>query len=80
MTERLERAIVGSSAMLLREVHTLADATRSVGLLQVSQAAADIEHAMQARSAAPPNSPTFWPCWKQELRGLQHGKRRSTKR
>jgi len=46
MTERLEQAIVARSATLLREVHTLASATRSVGLLQVSQAAADIEHAM----------------------------------
>jgi len=46
MTERLEQAIVARNATLLREVHTLASATRSVGLLQVSQAAADIEHAM----------------------------------
>ena len=46
MTERLEQASLTRTATLLREVHTLASATRSVGLLQVSQTAADIEHAM----------------------------------
>jgi HPt (histidine-containing phosphotransfer) domain-containing protein len=34
------------AARALREVHTLASSTRSVGLLRVGQAAADIEEAM----------------------------------
>jgi signal transduction histidine kinase/DNA-binding response OmpR family regulator len=46
MTERLQQAVVARSATLLREVHTLASATRSVGLLQVARAAGDIEHDM----------------------------------
>ncbi len=46
MTERLEQACTGRSRTLLREVHTLASAARSVGLMQLGQAAADIEQCM----------------------------------
>ncbi|HTI83454.1 MAG TPA: Hpt domain-containing protein [Acetobacteraceae bacterium] len=45
-TDRLQRACIVRGAALLREVHTLASAARSVGLLKTAQAAADIEHAM----------------------------------
>jgi signal transduction histidine kinase/AmiR/NasT family two-component response regulator/HPt (histidine-containing phosphotransfer) domain-containing protein len=46
VTERLQRACVVRGATLLREVHTLASAARSVGLVKAAQTAADIEHAM----------------------------------
>ncbi len=46
MLDRLERAIVRRDRALLREVHTLAGAARSVGLLRVGYTAAEIELAM----------------------------------
>lgn len=46
MIDRLEQGTVTGGGALLREVHTLASATRSVGLLRVGHAAADIEQTM----------------------------------
>lgn len=46
MTGRLEQAFISRGCTLLREVHTLAGASRSVGLLRVGHAATDIEQAM----------------------------------
>ena len=46
VTERLKQASIARGATLLREVHTLASAAGSVGLLRLPQEAADIEHAM----------------------------------
>ena len=46
MVERLEQASMSHGGALLREVHTLASAARSVGLLQAGNTAADIEQAL----------------------------------
>jgi HPt (histidine-containing phosphotransfer) domain-containing protein len=46
MVDRLERACVTRGCALLREVHTLASSSRTVGLLRVGQTAAGIELAM----------------------------------
>jgi DNA-binding response OmpR family regulator len=43
MIHRLEQSLVTRGRALLREVHTLASAASSVGLLRVGHAAADIE-------------------------------------
>jgi HPt (histidine-containing phosphotransfer) domain-containing protein len=43
MTTRLERSSINHGRALLREVHTLASAAKSVGLLRVGNAAAKIE-------------------------------------
>ena len=80
MTERLERAIVASSATLLREMHTLASATRSAGLLQVSQSAADIEHAMASTERRVDQLAGLRALLEASIAPLQHGKRRGTKR
>jgi two-component system sensor histidine kinase/response regulator len=46
MIHRLEQSLTSRGRALLREVHTLASAARSVGLLRVGHAAAEIEQAM----------------------------------
>lgn len=43
MIDQLEQSSVSRGRALLRDVHTLASAARSVGLLRVGHAAADIE-------------------------------------
>jgi len=43
MIDRLERSFASRGRVLLREVHTLASAACSVGLLRVGHAAAEIE-------------------------------------
>jgi len=43
MADRLERASISGGDALLREVHTLASATRNVGLMRVGHAAAETE-------------------------------------
>jgi signal transduction histidine kinase/DNA-binding response OmpR family regulator len=54
MMNRLEQAIRVEDRALLREVHTLASAARSVGLLRVGQTAADVESLLSAgRPTAP---------------------------
>jgi signal transduction histidine kinase/DNA-binding response OmpR family regulator len=44
--ERLQQAMIDRGQALLREAHTLASSARSVGLVQLGQAAADTEQAM----------------------------------
>jgi len=46
MIDRLGQSCISPGRALLREVHTLASAARSVGLLRVGHAAADIEHTL----------------------------------
>jgi hypothetical protein len=53
MGERLELASIDSAGALLREVHTLASCTRSVGLLRVGYLAGEIEHAMAGAKPDP---------------------------
>jgi CheY-like chemotaxis protein/HPt (histidine-containing phosphotransfer) domain-containing protein len=53
MIQRLERACTTGGRPLLREVHTLASAARSVGLLRAGHCAGDIEHAMAEASPDP---------------------------
>lgn len=48
MVERLEQAAASQGRSLLREVHTLASAARSVGLTQVGHVATDIEKEIAA--------------------------------
>jgi HPt (histidine-containing phosphotransfer) domain-containing protein len=45
MTTRLEQSSISRGRALLREVHTLASAAKSVGLLRLGSAAADVEQA-----------------------------------
>lgn len=52
MLDRLERAIISQDRTLLREVHTLAGAARSVGLLRIGYTAAEIELAMATADAS----------------------------
>jgi CheY-like chemotaxis protein/HPt (histidine-containing phosphotransfer) domain-containing protein len=49
MIERLERASISGGRTLVREVHTLASAARSVGLMRVGNTAGDIEQATATR-------------------------------
>ncbi len=53
MVEQLEHASVVQGRTLLREVHTLASATRNVGLLRTGQLAADIESALAMHEPVP---------------------------
>jgi CheY-like chemotaxis protein len=53
MAGRLEQAFTERGRTLLREVHTLASAARSVGLMQLGQAAADIEQSMASEEPGP---------------------------
>ncbi|MEJ0015755.1 MAG: ATP-binding protein [Acetobacteraceae bacterium] len=52
MIDRLEQALVARGSALLREVHTLASASRSVGLLRLGHEAAEIEEALADGDAA----------------------------
>lgn len=52
MVERLRQASETRDAALLRQVHTLASAARSVGLMRVGHLAADIEQAMAREAPA----------------------------
>jgi CheY-like chemotaxis protein/HPt (histidine-containing phosphotransfer) domain-containing protein len=49
MIARLEQSSISGGRALVREVHTLASAARSVGLLRVGNTAADIEQATATR-------------------------------
>ena len=51
-TERLEQAINCRGHKLLREVHTLASTARSVGLLRLGNAAAEIEQTLASEEPA----------------------------
>ena len=53
MIERLRQASVSRGGTLLREIHTLASATRQVGLLRAGQAAADLEAALAVGEPEP---------------------------
>ena len=69
LIERLERAFLLRGSVLLREMHTLASAARSVGLQRVGHLAADIEHAMAKEEPSP-----------QQLAGLLEVVRQSVER
>ena len=60
MVERLEQAADSRVGPLLREVHTLASAARSVGLLHVGHVAADIEQDRCRENPARSASPRCW--------------------
>jgi HPt (histidine-containing phosphotransfer) domain-containing protein len=60
MIDRLEQSFASRGCVLLREVHTLAGAACSVGLLRVGHAAADIELTL---AGAEPDGEQLAGCW-----------------
>ena len=76
MITRLEQSSPTPGGLLLREVHTLASATRSVGLLRVGHTAADIEQAMAADERLRIDSAICWIyCAERDAAGSMGGSR-----